>query len=72
MIVLVSGGVDSSVCVALVRQALPAEKIFAVHVDHGFMRKDESAQVGRVVIWKQCSVRTCACVVFDAYTFGGP
>jgi len=45
VIVLVSGGVDSSVCVALVRQALPAEKIFACHVDHGFMRKDESVKV---------------------------
>ena len=45
VIVLVSGGVDSSVCVALVRKALPAEKIFACHVDHGFMRRDESRQV---------------------------
>ena len=45
VIVLVSGGVDSSVCVALVRKALPADKIFAIHIDHGFMRKNESAQV---------------------------
>src|SRR4051794_31753232 len=38
--VLVSGGVDSSVCAALLRAALPAEQIYALHIDTGFMRKD--------------------------------
>lgn len=42
---LVSGGVDSSVCTALLKLALPAEQIVAVHVDNGFMRQDESSAV---------------------------
>ena len=42
VIVLVSGGVDSMVTAALLLKALPAENIYAIHVDHGFMRKDES------------------------------
>lgn len=35
VLVLVSGGVDSSVCAALLRKALPADQIFAVHIDNG-------------------------------------
>jgi len=42
---LVSGGVDSSVCAALLQAAIPAERIFAIHVDLGFMRLNESAKV---------------------------
>ena len=42
VIVLVSGGVDSMVTAALLLAALPAENIYAIHVDHGFMRKNES------------------------------
>jgi len=42
---LVSGGVDSSVCAALLRKALPKEQLFAMHVDSGFMRADESKNV---------------------------
>lgn len=42
---LVSGGVDSSVCAALLLRALPAERVHAVHVNNGFMRHDESALV---------------------------
>lgn len=30
-----SGGVDSSVCAALLKQALPANQIVAVHIDNG-------------------------------------
>ena len=36
--VLVSGGVDSSVCAALLAAALSPEKIFGLHIDSGFMR----------------------------------
>lgn len=32
---LVSGGVDSSVCAALLRRALHPSQIIAVHVDNG-------------------------------------
>jgi GMP synthase (glutamine-hydrolysing) len=39
-----SGGVDSTVCAALVNKAI-GKDLVAVHVDTGFMRKDESACV---------------------------
>ncbi len=42
VLVLVSGGVDSAVTAALLLKALDKENIFAIHVDHGLMRKDES------------------------------
>lgn len=42
ILVLVSGGVDSAVSAALLLKALPAENIYAIHVDHGLMRKNES------------------------------
>lgn len=45
VLVLVSGGVDSAVCAALLRKALLPEQIIAVHIDHGFMRQDESKKV---------------------------
>lgn len=32
---LVSGGVDSSVCAALLRVALAPEQVIAVHIDNG-------------------------------------
>ena len=39
---LVSGGVDSSVCTALLHKAIGHNRVIAVHIDNGFMRKDES------------------------------
>ena len=42
IIVLVSGGVDSAVTAALLVKALNPENIYAIHVDSGFMRKNES------------------------------
>ncbi|BFF94493.1 GMP synthase [Drosophila madeirensis] len=45
VLLLVSGGVDSSVCAALLRRALYPHQIIAVHVDNGFMRKNESEKV---------------------------
>jgi len=44
-LVLVSGGVDSTVAAALVTKALGQENVFAIHIDTGFMRKDESKTV---------------------------
>lgn len=44
-LVLVSGGVDSTVCATLLTKAIGAEHVIAIHVDTGFMRKDESAKV---------------------------
>ena len=45
VLMLLSGGVDSTVCGALLAKALPADRLRFIHVDHGFMRKDESKQV---------------------------
>jgi GMP synthase (glutamine-hydrolysing) len=42
VLAFVSGGVDSTVLAAMLALALPAEQVHAVHVDTGFMRKDES------------------------------
>ncbi|GHV40871.1 GMP synthase [glutamine-hydrolyzing] [Clostridia bacterium] len=41
-----SGGVDSSVCAALLSKAL-GERLSCVFVDHGFMRLDEGDQIER-------------------------
>lgn len=38
----VSGGVDSTVCTALLQKALTKHQVIAVHIDNGFMRKNES------------------------------
>ncbi|XP_068234792.1 GMP synthase [glutamine-hydrolyzing] isoform X2 [Palaemon carinicauda] len=45
VLMLVSGGVDSTVCAALLHKALSEEQVIAVHIDNGFMRKNESLQV---------------------------
>lgn len=42
---LVSGGVDSTVCAALLHKALHRDQVIAVHIDNGFMRKNESMLV---------------------------
>lgn len=43
--VLLSGGVDSTVCTALLNKALNKDQVIAVHIDNGFMRKRESQSV---------------------------
>ncbi|MEB3205873.1 MAG: glutamine-hydrolyzing GMP synthase, partial [Vampirovibrionales bacterium] len=43
--VLVSGGVDSSVTAALLLKALGPDRVYAVHIDSGLMRQDESSTV---------------------------
>ncbi len=42
---LLSGGVDSTVCAALLRKALNKDQVIAIHIDNGFMRKGESDEV---------------------------
>lgn len=42
VLVLVSGGVDSSVTAALLLKALGPDKVYAVHIDSGLMRHQES------------------------------
>ncbi|XP_060565730.1 GMP synthase [glutamine-hydrolyzing]-like [Ruditapes philippinarum] len=45
ILMLLSGGVDSTVCAALLHKALPDDQVIAVHIDNGFMRKHESEHV---------------------------
>ncbi|VEN56419.1 unnamed protein product [Callosobruchus maculatus] len=47
VLLLLSGGVDSTVCAALLHKALRPEQIIAIHIDNGFMRKNESEKVHR-------------------------
>ena len=44
MLLGLSGGVDSSVCAALLSKAIPG-KLHCIFVDHGLMRKDEGDEV---------------------------
>ena len=45
VLMLLSGGVDSTVCTALLHKALGPDRVIAVHIDNGFMRKNESSAV---------------------------
>ena len=47
VLLALSGGVDSSVAAALIHRAI-GNRLTCVYVDHGFMRKGESAQVSEV------------------------
>jgi GMP synthase (glutamine-hydrolysing) len=45
VILLASGGVDSTVCALLFRKAIGADRLDLLHIDNGLMRKNESAGV---------------------------
>jgi len=45
VLILVSGGVDSCVSYLILNRALRPEQVVAVHIDNGFMRRDESRTV---------------------------
>ncbi|MDO8428164.1 MAG: glutamine-hydrolyzing GMP synthase [Candidatus Diapherotrites archaeon] len=49
VLVLASGGVDSTVCLALLAKALPSEQIIGLHIDTGFMRFNESKEVKKAL-----------------------
>lgn len=42
---LVSGGVDSTVCFALLEKILGKKRVFGLHIDNGFLRHNESERV---------------------------
>lgn len=50
VLMMVSGGVDSTVCAALLHKALKEDQVIAVHIDNGFMRKGESDQVYKTLM----------------------
>ena len=45
LFLFVSGGVDSSVCFLLLNRALGSDRVLGLHIDNGFMRKNETATV---------------------------
>jgi GMP synthase (glutamine-hydrolysing) len=45
VVVLCSGGVDSSVCAALLTRALPSEQVKLISIDNGFLRLHEGDEI---------------------------
>ncbi|MGP1588265.1 MAG: glutamine-hydrolyzing GMP synthase [Treponemataceae bacterium] len=45
VILFLSGGVDSTVAFALLNKALGQDRVLGLHIDNGFMRKNESANI---------------------------
>lgn len=45
VLLFLSGGVDSSITFALLNKALGQDRVLGLHIDNGFMRKNESANV---------------------------
>ena len=45
VLLFLSGGVDSTVAFTLLNKALGQDRVLGLHIDNGFMRKNESAQV---------------------------
>ncbi|XP_074655456.1 GMP synthase [glutamine-hydrolyzing]-like [Tubulanus polymorphus] len=65
VLLLLSGGVDSTVCAALLHKSLKPDQIIAIHIDNGFMRKDESQNVEQSLSRLGLQVR----VIKAAHTF---
>ena len=47
VLLFLSGGVDSTVAFALLNRALGQKRVLGLHIDNGFMRKNESSKVER-------------------------
>lgn len=47
VLLFLSGGVDSTITFALLNKALGQERVLGLHIDNGFMRKNESAAVAQ-------------------------
>lgn len=45
VLLFLSGGVDSTITFALLNEALGQDRVLGLHIDNGFMRKNESANV---------------------------
>ncbi len=48
VLLFLSGGVDSTVAFALLNKALGQERVLGLHIDNGFMRKNESKKVAEL------------------------
>ena len=51
-----SGGVDSSVCAALLSRAIPGQ-VTCIYIDHGFMRKNETEEVRQAFAGRELDLR---------------
>ena len=51
-----SGGVDSSVCAALLSRAIPGQ-MTCIYIDHGFMRKNETEEVRKAFEGRDLDLR---------------
>ncbi|MDR2468022.1 MAG: glutamine-hydrolyzing GMP synthase [Spirochaetaceae bacterium] len=49
ILLLISGGVDSTVAAALLLRALPPEQLHLMYLDTGLMRKDETIEVRQIL-----------------------
>lgn len=49
VLLLISGGVDSSVVAAALLRALDPDRVHLMYIDTGLMRKDESVEIGRAL-----------------------
>ncbi len=47
VLLFLSGGVDSTVAFALLNNTLGQERVLGLHIDNGFMRKDESSIIAK-------------------------
>ncbi len=47
VLLFLSGGVDSTITFALLNKALGQNRVLGLHIDNGFMRKNESSQVAQ-------------------------
>jgi len=74
VLMLVSGGVDSAVCAALLHKALregeDTSRVQAIHIDNGFLRKEESDQVVNSLQELGLNLRVvkAGLTFYDAYT----
>jgi GMP synthase (glutamine-hydrolysing) len=48
-LILASGGIDSTVCAALLTKVVGKENIILLHIDNGFMREKEAEQTVEVL-----------------------
>lgn len=65
VLLLVSGGVDSTVCAALLHKALNKDQVIAVHINNGFMRKGNGVLLILIVNDKTYCFSGKICLTFD-------